>query len=387
MSPAGSVDQNLIGRAFVRFVGPSSCAADGLVSRPFPSNPVIRLMSFSVKSILLTLSCCLVAGCASTKVTLPPRSLAIAPQGQRVALIGINGQPDLADAARTCLAEKINQSGAYQVVEAPATVMTGQPVSSAPLPVKLQQGRMLGAELLLQGHVKSALDNNSLGGSIAFGDPTLNVTLTVELIDVETGATIAREAVTKSLQGEFERNSKSSNSVGSVSARLAQQCAEVIVERLTMSNQPVEVELASSTFHKGSGKLKEGIEAAQSADWSTAEAHFLRALADDPGNHEALYNLGVVNEALGNNAEALKYYNAAAKKKDSQQYRDAANRAKNRERETLLAWTKAQRAAQPVVQQLPPPQGPNAGPQQFAQWPAYQSQYAAPEIRRLPQAF
>lgn len=344
-------------------------------------------MSISAKSILFVLICCGVAGCASTKVTLPPRSLAIAPQGQRVALMGIGGQPELADVAHTSLAAKINESGAYQVVEVPAAVMIAQPISASPLPVKLQQGRMLGAQILLQGQIKSALDTNSLGGSISFGDPTLNVTLTVELIDVETGGAINRETVTKSFQGEFENNSKSANSVSGVSTRLAQQCAEEVVERLTKSNQPVEVALASSTFRKGSGKLKDGIEAAQSADWSTAEAHFLRALADDPDSHEAMYNLGVVYEALGNNAEALKFYNAAAKKKDSAQYRDAANRAKNREREALLAWTKAQRAAQPVVQQFPPPRGPNVGRHQFAQQPMFPSQYAAPGIRRLPQAF
>jgi hypothetical protein len=349
-------------------------------------------MILPAKSVLLVLIGCAVAGCASTKVTLPPKSSAIAPQGQRVAFMGISGPSDLADVAHASLTAKINESGAYQVVEVPAAVMIAQPVSASPLPVKLQQGRMLGAEVLLQGQIKSALDTNSIGGSISFGDPTLKVTLTVELIDVETGGTITREAVTKSFQGEFENNSKSAKSVSGVSTKLAQQCADEIVERLTGSNQPIEVSLANSTFRKGSGKLKEGIEAAQSADWDTARAHFLRALADDPDSHEAMYNLGVVSEALGNNAEALRYYDAAAKKKDSEQYRDAANRAKNREREALLAWTKAQRAAKPAYQQFPVQSlDPNQfGPQMIHRPPngvAYPTRNGVAEIRRLPQAW
>lgn len=343
-------------------------------------------MSFPSKSTLLVLICLVISGCASTKVTLPPSGLAVATQGGRVALIGIRGNQELTEVAQTRLIEKINESGAYQLVEVPSAVTIAQPISTSPLPVKLQQGRMLGAQMLLEGQIKSALDNHSLGGSIAFGDPTLNVTLTVELIDVDTGGTISRESVTKSFQGEFDRNPKSTNSIQRASARLAQQCAEQVVEQLTRSYQPIEVSLASSTFRIGSGPLREGIEAAQSADWDTARAHFLRALAEDPNSHEALYNLGVVSEALGENAEALKYYAAAAKEKDSPQYRSAANRAKNRERADILAWTKAARAAQPVVQQFPRPQVPNVGAQQFAERPMYPSNGVA-EIRRLPQVW
>jgi tetratricopeptide (TPR) repeat protein len=338
------------------------------------------------------------AGCTSTKVRLPAKP-SPAPQGhQRVALMGIRGSNDMAQAVHEDLVVAINAAPNYQLVEVPSAALLSRNAAPTPLPVKLQQGRMLRANLLLEGTIKSHMDNNGMSGSISFGDPTLVVTFTAKLFDVETGQIAFNDSVTQSMKDDFDSDPTSFDSVEGVSVRLAKKCAEIMTERITGNAKPIELELASARFGKGASHLRRGIEAAQESNWPLAQGYFQRALDEDPDSHEALYNLGVTHEALGQYANAVRHYKSAAERKDSGTYRAAARRAQRAEQEIILAMAKAQRtllAQRPHHPTAPashhggpffagPPVHPGPPSPHFAGHPGYPGPGESKAVRRLP---
>ncbi|MFP6665965.1 MAG: tetratricopeptide repeat protein [Pirellulales bacterium] len=159
--------------------------------------------------------------------------------------------------------------------------------------------------------------------------------------------------------------------------------------------------MAGATFGKHASHLRSGIAAAQAENWPLAQGYFQRALAEKPKSHEALYNLGVSHEALGQYAEAARLYKLAGEKKNQAPYRMAARRAQRAEQEIILAMAKAQRAAmlaQQTHQHQPGPAPPKFGGQfsagppvasgraaaYFHDRPVYVGRTGSGPIRRLP---
>lgn len=343
-------------------------------------------------------------GCTSTKVRLPAKQ-SPPPQGkQRIALIGIRGPDDISRAAHDGLVAVINESPNYQLFECPEAGLSRGRAVPTPLAVKLQQGRMLGANLLLEGAIKARIDKNEMGRSVSFGDPTLIVTLSVKLFDVETGQITFNDSVTESMKDDFDIGPRGSGSVETISIRLAESCSKSMADRITENMGPIELELAGATFGKHASHLRSGIAAAQAENWPLAQGYFQRALAEKPKSHEALYNLGVSHEALGQYAEAARLYKLAGEKKNQAPYRMAARRAQRAEQEIILAMAKAQRVAMLAQQthqhhqQQPGPAPPNLGGQfsagppvasgraaaYFHGRPVYVGRTGSGPIRRLP---
>jgi len=64
-------------------------------------------------------------------------------------------------------------------------------------------------------------------------------------------------------------------------------------------------------FATGNSDVKKGIEAAMNGDWDLAIEFWENAVAKDPDNHAAVFNLGIAYEAKHKMRKAIKQYEKA----------------------------------------------------------------------------
>jgi len=277
-------------------------------------------------------------GCRATKVTLPSKTVLLGEEIQRVAVLPFGGADKLTDIATSAFVAQLRNGQVYEVVEAPASIAPASGYADGTTGgSKIQQAQILQAGLLIDGTVGVRWDYHRLGAGIVIGDPTIEVSMEVKVVDVASGQVLVTEQASRSYKGEFESNSKSDFSLRSVQARLVKKCADEIAAKINGDDGTVQVELAEPSYGKASGSVRDGIESAESGSWTVAKMHFEMALKEDPQSHEMMYNLGVAHEALGNFSEANRLYLAAAQLQEKDTYRDAARRVAGAEHKVQLA--------------------------------------------------
>ena len=74
---------------------------------------------------------------------------------------------------------------------------------------------------------------------------------------------------------------------------------------------PSSVNAGHSDVTRVAALLQVGIQRANQKDWAGATTTFQDVLAINPGNVYALYNLGVIDQTVGNSVEAIGYYKMA----------------------------------------------------------------------------
>ena len=76
--------------------------------------------------------------------------------------------------------------------------------------------------------------------------------------------------------------------------QLTETCLEEFVRMLAPHRRPCEMELASCEFWvKGRQEVRAGTKWALAGDWSRAEENWRQAIAVNPHNHAALFNLSI----------------------------------------------------------------------------------------------
>jgi tetratricopeptide (TPR) repeat protein len=112
-------------------------------------------------------------------------------------------------------------------------------------------------------------------------------------------------------------------------------CARQLARNLAPYEEPIDVPLANQGWAQG--PVSEGNTWAAQGDWEQATRCWSDALASDPGNHAALYNLGVAAEAVGDLAAAQSLYQRAAEIHSDRLYASAIERTVKRMEEIRLA--------------------------------------------------
>jgi len=126
------------------------------------------------------------------------------------------------------------------------------------------------------------------------------------------------------VKGLFGGGSDTPEATEQVASNLIDQC----VEAFLMQISPHEV-VVTETLGKGKSEAVEtGNKLAEAGDYAEALEAYQAGLREEPGDHDALFNSGVMYEAMGKFAEAEKCYGDAFKTKPEAQYVQARKRVR-----------------------------------------------------------
>ncbi len=122
-----------------------------------------------------------------------------------------------------------------------------------------------------------------------------SVTIAFRFVDVETGEVRASKQVSKHFTNRSTNGHQDIPSQGAVLEMLTRECLDEVVQMLAPHESSCEMQLATCNFWtKGSREFKKGLKSARNGDWSGAEKFWQNAIAENPENHAALYNLAIV---------------------------------------------------------------------------------------------
>ncbi|MCA9248330.1 MAG: hypothetical protein KDA42_14485 [Planctomycetales bacterium] len=258
----------------------------------------------AVLPLLLVTAAC--AGCASPMATLQvwrPPHIAI-DDFHRVAVLPLAGPAEIARPVRQTLCSNMQVDGLYQFIEDENE--TGIPGNDLYEPgpnvnriAAVKHGQRLGADVVLAGWV--AIEPSSSGESFVsstfLSQPKQSVVLQVQMIDARSGALRLTEQVAAEISTPLASGSEAEVRSSLVAAieSLAREASDLLRPHL----DEVEVPLASNPIGTAARQIVQGNELARRGQWHAAKALWQVALADDPENHAALYNVGLAYEAMG----------------------------------------------------------------------------------------
>lgn len=122
-----------------------------------------------------------------------------------------------------------------------------------------------------------------------------SVTIAFRFVDVQTGEVRASRQVSKHFSGRSVNGVDDIPGRGEVLEMLTTECLDEVVQMLAPHESSCEMKLATCHFWtKGSGEFKKGLKSAGKGDWSGAEEHWQNAIAENPENHAAMFNLAIV---------------------------------------------------------------------------------------------
>ncbi|MDZ7267287.1 MAG: hypothetical protein ONB48_08145 [candidate division KSB1 bacterium] len=200
-----------------------------------------------------------------------------------------------------------------------------------------QVGRVLGVDAIIMGSVNVAYQSRWLQEErekdkkkyqVNCEKRNANVSASIRIIKVETGEVIG----THDSQNKQEKK-KCEGEYGDLPLpeTMVDQCLEKVADELVDYFAP-EFVLQKLKFEYDMGdEYKRQTETAKRAikdyDLDTAYLQFAAIVEQDPYNHAANFNLGVLHEAVGNYKKAQEKYNFAfSLKSDEGRYRDAQKR-------------------------------------------------------------
>ena len=162
--------------------------------------------------------------------------------------------------------------------------------------------------------------------------------------NVTTGKTLASVSLTRDYDSDNSKGSKGSGNALSgvmgavglggssgepepteqVASRLIDECVEEFLTRVS----PHEV-VVTEVLGKGSSEaVKTGNKLAVAGDYAEAIEAYQAGLKQKPGDHEAMFNTGVMYEAMGKLTDAEQWYSRAFKMKAETQYIKARKRVR-----------------------------------------------------------
>jgi len=131
---------------------------------------------------------------------------------------------------------------------------------------------------------------------------------------------------------------------GVVLSQALDKCARELVAGMSGAPDMMRMGLVTTT------ELREGVDHARQGRLQQARMAFEKVLYDNPGDHGACYNIGVIEEARGDFELAARYYNAALATLPNEKYEAAVAR--------IAARQDHGRELQAQMLGSPPPSGP-----------------------------
>ena len=243
---------------------------------------------------------------------------------RRISVLQIEGPPHLAALTEAELNNRLRQVGLYELVAPPKTpqVATASFRSGDGSVVRWSQNR--GVDTIVRGRIESGYKRGGEGG-IVIGDPTINVSLFVELVDAQQNKVLAHETFVESDRIDTDADPADPGSEPRVIAALTKKCVERATAQLFVQEKSITAELASGGYGYGTGatEIRRGNKLAGASDWLGAKAAYWDALKVNPQSSAAAYNLGIAHEAMHDYGTARNLYKMAADREDHQEYRDA----------------------------------------------------------------
>ena len=289
------------------------------------------------------------SGCIGTKAFRPQAELPkwLPPHAQasdikRIAVVPFQGKAPLAETVRQDITQQLAAIGYFEVVELPPatadlTVGSESPQSGPrTIYAGVLQARAWQVDTLVTGKVHAGYQSSGVAG-VSFGDPTVVVVIDLTVIDVASGQVRQRQQSTKTYKGEIEDKPGGPDSEDQLFRRLAGQCTNELLSNTFAQRTTVPVYLASAGSGAGAEHIQRGNGLAQRGDWGAAQSAWQAALATNPNDDAALYNLGLACEAQRDYRQAAGHYAAARRLNDSEPYREAVERVGVAERQYLAA--------------------------------------------------
>ncbi len=231
-------------------------------------------------------------------------------------------------------------------------------------------GRRMGVDAVLVADVKPEVNWGADLGNSAFrlGDPRSTVTIDAQLVDVRTGRVRSNYRVARTIERKIDHEGKYTEE--NILAGLAERCGSLVAGKLVPHEQTIDVKLSRIYSGNGANEIRKGIGAAQEGRWDKARELWQAAVAKDPKNDAALYNLGVAHEALGQFDRARQCYAQAAGINEKSKYAEAIGRVDKSSQDYHVAMAQKQqkmnRWSHVVGQHMPPH---NIAPAVHGQYP------------------
>lgn len=173
------------------------------------------------------------------------------------------------------------------------------------------------------------------------------VTIAFRLVDVQTGEVRASKQISQHYRGQMTVGESTLPERGRVLEMLMADCLNEIVQMLAPHEMTYEMKLAKCEFwKKGSGQVKSGLNLAAKGDWPAAKKCWAQAIAENPENHVAMFNLSIAATREQDYDRAEQHVLDALKHEHKQCY--TAGLEKIRARRSALTRTNDQRESRVV---------------------------------------
>jgi hypothetical protein len=288
-------------------------------------------------------------GCATTATLTAVKPASVDPGGvRRIAVLEFSGPQEVGQIAQQAVVDRLAAHGFYVVT--PARELEN--VATAPLkfengqlntPAAIEAARRMDLDAIVVGEL-SRRRHSRFGSSstVLIGDPVVTVSVTYRMIDVRSSNILASNRAEQSRTAEYEAPTDSPDSEQQITRDLVALCAEQAVTSIVPHDVPVPVALAGDWFGQGSAEVRAGNQLAGQGDWKAAALRWRQALAADPKNAAATYNLGLAREAARDFPAARDLYATAAARGESKRAQEALKRVEQHGGDYRLAVTQRQ---------------------------------------------
>lgn len=298
----------------------------------------------------LVLALPLAIGCVATPLTqtisLPVNDAQSAGQlanVHRIAILDITGAPaPLGEIMASAISARLAQTGRYTITDRPLILQTGFNVQSVPNGVSTEQaaqvGVRVGADAVLYGEATFAMSPSAPppvaqpGVAPLFPPPPQQTLLTINyhLLDARTKQVLLSDRETLPVPPAPPMANRPAGAPVPDEARqaLANQFAAKVLEHLApAAKRQVQREFAVDPLSLATDSfLARGNRFADSGVYDEAVRCYNQALSEKPDCHEALYNLGLLMESVGNVQVANQYFQKAMRVEDCKLYIEAYKR-------------------------------------------------------------
>ena len=289
-------------------------------------------------------------GCATT-ATMTAMKPAEVPLGtvRSVAVLPFSGPPDVARTARQAIVSQLGADKLCTIVDpqefesfAPSPLQIGSgPIDNQ---IAMETARRMNLDAIIVGRLSRRNHSRfGSGSTVLIGDPVVTVAVEFQMIDVRSGRVLASHRVETSHTGELSKEPGRPDSEPQVIERLIATSAREAVALIVPHDTTVQVPLAGQTFGKGLFAVRAGNRLAREGDWETAARRWQEALAADPENGAAMYNLGLAREAAHDFDEAARMYAAATALDESERCQKALQRVEQHRGDYQLAMAQLHR--------------------------------------------
>lgn len=173
-------------------------------------------------------------------------------------------------------------------------------------------GRLLGLDIIIMGNVSYSSTDKKTGTDYPCLERTVTAKGTIKMVSVKTAQIVGTKSAEAVVQIKKCTDSRSEIPDKHVMAESAmKQLARKFTNYFTPGYQHITYKFEKIKLKEFKSKGKEAMEYVKNGDLDRAFPIVYAMFEADSYNPKAAYNLGVIYEMVGSNADALEYYNIA----------------------------------------------------------------------------